>query len=59
MKTHIEKIILTHAMWYHQVLLLLVYHDIMNDRCTLNMLECDVEVSRELCFCCQVFCVHH
>lgn len=28
-----------------QVLLLLVYHDIMNDRCTLNALECDVEVS--------------
>eukprot|EP00064_Thunnus_orientalis_P020466 superscaffoldBa00005639_g20602 len=26
-----------------KVLLLLVYHDMMNDRCTLNALECDVE----------------
>nr|XP_046244742.1 nuclear mitotic apparatus protein 1 isoform X5 [Scatophagus argus] len=26
-----------------KVLLLLVYHDIMNDRCTVNMLDCDVE----------------
>ncbi|KAF3847854.1 hypothetical protein F7725_020882 [Dissostichus mawsoni] len=26
-----------------KVLLLLVYHDIMNDRCTLNMMECDSE----------------
>ncbi|KAI3354367.1 hypothetical protein L3Q82_018890 [Scortum barcoo] len=26
-----------------KVLLLLVYHDIMNDRCTLNTLDCDVE----------------
>ncbi|XP_034460610.1 nuclear mitotic apparatus protein 1 isoform X5 [Hippoglossus hippoglossus] len=26
-----------------KVLLLLVYYDMMNDRCTLNMLECDVE----------------
>uniref|UniRef100_A0A3B4T457 Nuclear mitotic apparatus protein 1 n=1 Tax=Seriola dumerili TaxID=41447 RepID=A0A3B4T457_SERDU len=26
-----------------KVLLLLVYHDMMNDRCTLNMLECDGE----------------
>ncbi|XP_034557461.1 nuclear mitotic apparatus protein 1-like [Notolabrus celidotus] len=29
-----------------KVLLLLVYHDVMNDRCTLNTLDCDVE--REL-----------
>ncbi|XP_042078464.1 nuclear mitotic apparatus protein 1 [Haplochromis burtoni] len=29
-----------------KVLLLLVYHDMMNDHCTLNMLDCDVE--REL-----------
>uniref|UniRef100_A0A3B5B1N0 Nuclear mitotic apparatus protein 1 n=1 Tax=Stegastes partitus TaxID=144197 RepID=A0A3B5B1N0_9TELE len=29
-----------------KVLLLLIYHDMMNDRCTLNMLDCDVE--REL-----------
>ncbi|AWO99137.1 putative nuclear mitotic apparatus protein 1 [Scophthalmus maximus] len=26
-----------------KVLLLLLYYDMMNDRCTLNMLECDVE----------------
>lgn len=29
----------------HQVLLLLVYHDMMNERCTLGTLDCDVEVN--------------
>lgn len=27
------------------MLLLLVYHDMMNERCTLGMLDCDVEVN--------------
>lgn len=36
---------MTYLILYLQVLLLLVYYDMMNDRCTLNALDCEVEVN--------------